>query len=193
MGCASLEETGKGYIAFSAKGRNLKSPSVQHAIKAKFEDHPSKIISALICLLKQKQKELTKEDLAYFIDLSVHLQHGREKAMYVDVREDGTVTLLRKIIRPKAAFDCIRLAKDSLEATTKYVSTNPPDSFSSFHDKMLCISTKTINKLTNRGDFWEYYLDMLSRDSKADFIKAIVKYHDEYFYKKKKFLDSSNK
>ena len=43
VGCASLEETGKGYLAFSARGRNIKSLSVQEAIKNKFEDHSSKI------------------------------------------------------------------------------------------------------------------------------------------------------
>ena len=189
MGCASLEETGKGYLAFSSKGRNLRSPSVQHTIKEKFEDHSAKIISALIGLLRQKG--LTEKNLEYIIKLSVDLKHGREKAMYVDIRENGTVTLPRNIIRPIAAFNCVRLAKDSFDATIKYISSNPPDNFSSFHDKMLCINSNKLKKLMNNVDFWKYYIDMLKNNSSADFVKAIVKYHDEFYCKGTTFSGKS--
>ncbi|OGW41529.1 MAG: hypothetical protein A2Y97_04810 [Nitrospirae bacterium RBG_13_39_12] len=187
VGCASLEETGKGYTAFSSRGRNLRSPSVQKAIREKFEDHSSKIISSLICLLRQK--ELTEENIQHYIKLASHLQRGREKAMYVDVRENGTVSLPRTIVRPRAALDCVRLAQASLEATVNFVSDNPPDKFSSFQDKMLCLSTHKITKLTNSKDFWCYYIDLLSNNySNVDFAKAVVKYHDELYCKGKLFL-----
>lgn len=187
VGCASLEKTGKGYIAFSSRGRNLKSPSVQKAIKEKFENHPSKIISSLICLLKQK--ELTKDNISYFIKVSSRLQSGREKAMYVDISDNGTVSLPQSIVRPRAAFDCVRLAQASLEATVKFVSENPPDKFSSFHDKMLCLSNNKITKITNSEDFWWYYIDLLSNNySDADFVKTVVKYHDEIYCKGKLFV-----
>ena len=144
IGCASLEETGKGFLAFSARGRNIESLNIQEAIKSKFEDHPLKIMSSLYCVLLQK--EITEAKIDEFLKLSRHLKRGREKAMYVDIRENGTVSVPRSIVRPRAAIDCVRLAKMSLEATLSFVSENQPQSCSSFDDKMLCLGmTSAVN------------------------------------------------
>ncbi len=182
IGCASLEETGKGYLAFSARGRNLKSLNVQEAIKIKFEDHTAKIVSSLVCFLLKK--ELTEANIKKFLKLTSHLQRGREKAMYVDFRENGTVSVPRNIVRPKAAIDCVRLAKMALESTVQFISENQPEKSSSFADKMLCLGNNKITKIFNNEDFWWYYIDLLKKNrSITDLAKAVVKYHDELYCK----------
>ncbi len=192
IGCASLEETGKGYLAFSARGRNINSPNVQETIKNKFEDHSLKIMSSLFCVLLQK--EITDANIKEFLKLSWHLQSGREKAMYVDVRENGTVSVPRDIVRPKAAIDCVRLAKMSLETTVKFVSDNQPQICSSFADKMLCLGSNKMTKMLNNEDFWWHYIDLLKKNgSGADFSKAVVKYHDELYCKGKHFSKDETK
>jgi AbiV family abortive infection protein len=191
IGCASLEETGKGYLAFSARGRNLNSPNTQEAIKIKFEDHSAKLVSSLASFLQLKG--LTDENIKEFLHLTYHLQRGREKAMYVDVRENGTISLPQKIVRPKAATDCVRLAQIALKTTLHFISLNKPAKTSSFADKLLCLSTNTITKIFNNEDFWWYYIDLLKKNRNTDLAVGVAKYHDEHYCKGKCFLNKDDK
>lgn len=186
LACASLEETGKAYIAFSALGRNLRNPGVQTAVKMVFESHPPKIVSALVCLIRQGN--ISAQTIQKFLDLSLSLQYGREQTLYVDITDDEKITLPKIVTRPKAAFDCIRLAKDALDSTSNYLATNKPDAFSSYYDKIIGISTERISKILNTKDFWELYINSLSKNEESsDFVVAITKYHDEYYCKSRRF------
>ncbi len=108
LACASIEETGKAYEAFFASERNLEDPSVQTSVKLAFENHATKTISALICLLKNSG--ITKAIAEYYIELPLILQEGREKSMYVDIRDNGTVTLPKKIVKVTVAENAVSLA-----------------------------------------------------------------------------------
>lgn len=189
LACAAMEETGKGYIAFSAMGRNLNNLGVQTAVKKSFEDHRSKIISAMICLIMTKK--ITKEKTEKFIDISSHLIIGREKSMYVDVNEKNEITTPSQIVRPKASFDAVRLAKDCLETTGEYILSNEPDQFTAAQDKFLCINKKKMFDMVNTRNFWDYCLEQLEHKNTNDIIDIFVKYHDEYYCKKKSFENIS--
>lgn len=184
LACASLEEAGKAFLAFLSKGRNLSDPGAQKKIRAHFEDHRSKILSSLGCLLQQTKK--TKDEIDYFLSIAFALEVGRERAMYVDVTDDGTVILPRNDIKEINATNCVRLARDSLKATVEYVSISTPPKFSSFQDKMFCIRSEKLAKIMNSEDFSNYLSDFISNDSSGfDLAKALVKYHDEFFSKNK--------
>lgn len=185
LACASLEETGKAYLAFSAMGRNLDNPGVETAVKMSFEDHKSKIISAMICLLGKK--EITKEKAEEFINLGLHLERGREKSMYVDINEKNEITIPSEIIRPKAAFDAVRLSKDCLETTGEHILKNKPHKFTASQDKFLCMNKKKMFNMINTQDFWAFCIDQLEKKKTHDITEIFVKYHDEYYCKSKNF------
>ena len=185
LACAALEETGKAYLAFSAMGRNLNNPGVETAVKMSFENHRSKIISALICLLKKER--ITKEKTVELIDLGLNIEVGREKSMYVDINEKHEITTPSEIVRPTAAFDAVRLAKDCLETTSEYILSNKPEQFTASQDKLLCMKTNKMVDMVKTRDFWGFCIDQLEKRKSDDMIEIFVKYHDEYYCKKKSF------
>lgn len=182
LACAALEETGKAYLAFSAMGRNLSNPGVETAVKMSFEDHRSKIISAMICLLQKK--EVTEKKLEEFLNLAMHIVRGREKSMYVDINEEHEITIPSKIIRPKAAFDAVRLAKVCLETTGEHILKNKPHKFTASQDKFLCLNKK---KMINTQDFADFFIDQIKKKKINDITEIFSKYHDEYYCKTKTF------
>lgn len=185
LACAALEETGKAYAAFSAMGRNLDNPGVQTAVKVSFENHRSKIISALICLLKET--EITEEKIEKFRNYVARLEIGREKAMYVDINEKQEITTPTEIVRPEAALGAVQLAKNCLEATGAYILKNKPDQFTASQDKFLCLSKKKIFDMINTRDFGDFYIDQMKEEKTSDMIEILVKYHDEYYCKNNTF------
>ena len=189
LACAAMEETGKGYIAFSAMGRNLNNPGIQTAVKAAFEDHRSKITSAMICLMKKR--EITKEKTEEFIDMGVHLGIGREKSMYVDVNEKNEITIPSEIVRPKAALDAVQLAKDCLETTGEYILSNEPDQFTAAQDKFLCMNKKNMFDMVSTRNFWDFCIEQLEHKKNNDITEIFVKYHDEYYCRKRTFKKNS--
>jgi len=191
LACASLEETGKAYLAFSAMGRNLNNPGVETAVKISFEDHKSKIASAMICLLRKNG--VTKEKAEEFMNLGLHIERGREKSMYVDINEKNEITAPSEIIRPLAAFDAVRLAKDCLETTGEYILKNKPDQFTASQDKFLCINKKKMFKMINTQDFWDFCIDQMKERETFDMTEIFVKYHDLYYCKAKSFNKSGSR
>jgi AbiV family abortive infection protein len=53
LACSSIEETGKAYLAYTSKGRNLKS--VESKLKNTFETHPNKITLAFMCWMMESR------------------------------------------------------------------------------------------------------------------------------------------
>ena len=48
LAVASIEETGKAFMAFSSKGRNLNNVALHKKLKEMFENHSQKIRSAFV-------------------------------------------------------------------------------------------------------------------------------------------------
>jgi AbiV family abortive infection protein len=183
LACASIEETGKAYSAFSAIGRNLNNPGTVNKIKMSFDSHRDKIISALVCYLATG--EVTKERIEHFLGMVSSLEAGREQSMYVDVNKEKRVTVPEAIVRPIAAVDAIRLAKQCLVSTSESVlNHNPPKSTPS-QDKFMCLGTKMLAGIFETQDFWEFCMDHMNTPSGLGYLEMSVKYHDEYFLKKK--------
>lgn len=185
LACASLEETGKAYLAFSAMGRNLNNPGVETAVKMSFEDHKSKIVSAMTCLLRKNK--VTKEKAEEFVNFGVQIQRGREKSMYVDINEKHEITSPPEIIKPKAALDAVRLAKDCLETTGEHILENKPHKFTASEDKFLCLNKNKMFNMINTQDFWNFCIDHLEKKGTNDIAEIFAKYHDEYYCKRKNF------
>ena len=188
LACAALEESGKAFLAFLSKGRNLDDPGVQTKIRAGFEDHRSKILSSLGCLLQSTKK--TREDINQCIEIVFALEVGRERAMYVDLTDEGAVILPENNITETNAVDCIRIAKAALQATIEYASTKVPTKYSPFENKLFCIRPEKLTNIMNSEDFSEYLLEGAANDpSGFDLKKALVTYHDKFFSKGKLYSD----
>ncbi len=189
LSVASIEETGKAYMAFSSRGRNLSDDGLKKKLREIFEDHPQKIISAFIRWIFASSKiEKIKKSTLNAVDLMIHLKRGRETSMYVDAYPDGSISIPSKEIRPVAANDLVRIAENCLHHTKEYIKNNLPETTSSFDDKQLCIGNKKVQEIFGLKDFFEFLLAELKKDvSNFSFSKTIVTYHDAYFCKKKQF------
>ena len=190
LAIASIEESGKAHTAFEAKGRNLNDPGICKNIKAKFEDHSTKITSGFAAWIQASSSP--REAIDASIKLMVDLKYGREKSMYVDVIEDtNEISRPDNQVRPKAANDSIEIAINCLHHTRKYIKLAIPTTKTSSQDKFFCINQNTLTKMMNTRDFWEFYLSELE-SGKITLEKAAVTYHDNYYKKKKYFQAESS-
>jgi len=188
LAVASIEETGKAFMAFSSKGRNLNNVALHKKLKEMFENHSQKIRSAFVGWLTESKDQ--KEALEAMIDLMIHLKRGREKSMYVDARNDNTVTIPSQLVRPIAAKHSTEIAENCLLFTRKFLLEREPYKTSPFDDKLLCIKNGTIQALFSENDFGEYLLHRLKTDGqKFNFSEYIVTYHDAYYCRGRKFPD----
>lgn len=192
LACLSMEESGKAYIAWTAQGRNLDNQGIHKTLKDRFELHPSKIMCAFYCWALVSS-DLTAA-ITHMTDLQTNLINGREKSMYVDIKDDNTIMLPSKTIRPVAARDCVEVAKNCLHATKYYIAKNDPPKYSSIEDKFFCMKhEKLFTMMSQNEDFGYYLIDHINSGSVAhDFIKCIVTYHEVYFCKNKKYKPQSN-
>lgn len=184
LACASLEETGKAYMAFSAMGRNLKNPGVERAVKKSFEDHRSKIISAMICMLEKNA--ISKKTVEGFTKLVVDLETGREKSMYVDINEKHEIIEPSKLVRPVAVLNAVLLAKNCLEATGNFIKENKPVKFTSSQDKFMTLNKRRLFEMLNTKDFGAFCIHQFQKKN-FDITDIFTKYHDEYHCKNKLF------
>lgn len=190
LALASIEEAGKAYIAFDAKGRNLKDAGLCNKIKERLEDHSSKITSAFVGWISFSDSP--REAIETSVDLMIHLKRGREKSMYIDVESDGaSLSIPREIVRRVAACDCVHLAENCLHHTGLYLQNNKPNKRTSHQDKLLCIKQNTLSKMLNTEDFWEFYIKQLEQGNNS-FDKAAVTYHDSFYKKKRLFNQPSS-
>jgi len=189
LSVASIEETGKAFMAFSSRGRNLSNDGLKKKLQKMFEDHPQKIIYAFYSWIFASSKiEEIKKSALNAVDIITHLQSGREASMYVDAYPDGSIRIPSKEARPVAAIDLVKIAENCLHHTKEYVKSNLPKSTSSFDDKLLCIRIEKLQEMYKRKDFWEFFLARLKTDaSNFNYSKAVVTYYDAYFCKKKLF------
>ncbi len=190
LSLASIEEAGKAYMAFDAKGRNLKDSGLCSKIKERLEDHSSKITCAFVGWISFSDSQ--REAIKKLVDLMIHLKRGREKSMYIDLKDDGiTLSVPREVVRPVAARDCVNLSENCLHHTGLYLRNNEPAKRTSHQDKLLCIKQKTLTEMLNTEDFWEFYINELEQGNES-FDKAAVTYHDSFYKKKKVFKQTTS-
>lgn len=155
LACLSMEETGKACIAWSAQGRNLDNKGLHKILKERFEFHPSKIMYAFYCWA------LISSDLStaitHMTNLQMQIINGREKSMYVDVKEDNTITLPSKIVRPIASQDCIKVALNCFNATKLHIANKDSPKYSSIEDKFFCLNPEKLYKMMSQDADFGYY------------------------------------
>ena len=190
LAIASIEETGKAFIAREGRTRNLSDPGTVAKIKANFEDHSAKLTSAFIPWINRSSD--LREAVIAAVDLMTHLKFGREKSMYVDVNEvDDSISEPNKQIREIAARDSVKVAENCLHHTKKYCEKNKHSNKSTYEDKLFCIRSSNHTKMMSTLDFWEYYINELKK-GKTDHAKIAVTYHDSYFKKGKLFNENND-
>ncbi len=186
LSVASIEETGKAYIAFSSRGRNLSNPGLKKKLQVLFENHSFKITSAFIGWSFASSN--LEEALKGAVDLMSHLLPGRETSMYVDAYPDGSIRIPSDVIRPVAATDSIRVAENCLHHTKEYIKNNLPETTSPYDDKLLCIGSEKLQEIYKQKDFWEFLLaECKTNASNFNYSKTIVTYYEAYFCKNKLF------
>jgi|LGVF01.1.fsa_nt_gb AbiV family abortive infection protein len=186
LAVAAIEETGKAYMAFSSKGRNLSDEGLKKKVQKIFESHSQKISCAFTGWIAKASNP--RESIEAALELIHNLKLGREKSMYVDVNPDNSLNIPMIVARPVAATDSVRVAENCIFHTKHYMSENHPPSFSSFDDKFFCLKTEKITEIFNTEDFGEYLLSELNKvDKNFNFSKAIVTYHDKFFCRNKSF------
>lgn len=187
LALACVEETGKVYLAFDAKGRNLDDDAVCVKVRERFEDHSSKTVSAFRAW--SMSADSSRENLRIGVGLIAEIKDGCRRSMYVDISEDGTcLSVPRDVVSPAAATDCIKLAALCLHHTESYVKKNIPPPRTSYQDRLLNIKTSSLKSMVGRTDFWEYYVAQCNT-GETDLYRAMAVYHEEYYQKKKQFAD----
>ena len=183
LAVASIEETGKAYLAFSCKQRNLNDEGLKNKLKTIFESHPNKIGSAFIGWISRASNQ--EEAIEAALELISNLKLGREVSMYVDVNQNNEISIPMHVIRPVAAVDSVKVAENCLYHTRQYLSENEPPTFSKYEDKMFCFNTQKIAEIFKISDFGDYCLDEIKANKgNFNFPKIIVTYHDNYYCKK---------
>ena len=181
LSVAGIEEIGKAVQAFAGRGRKLSNPAICTKLQTDFESHSAKITSAFTPWLLDNPN--LRSEIMNYISLMVDVKLGREPAMYTDINpETGQVLSPNVVVRPAAAADIVRLAGVVLDKAKEYLSINQPPSATQIDDEFFAMGTTTSKKLTNTGDFWEYYIDRAEAGEK-DLGAAAVEYRKQFVNK----------
>ena len=191
LAVAAIEETGKGLLAFHARGRNLADPDVSTALKRAMESHRDKIVAAFIGLLPVNL--LSGEDNMSVVNSMIELISCREPSMYTDINPDGSkIEIPSERVRDAEARECVRRATDCLAHARNHVSKNMPKPRTRAMDQVLAMKDNEIRKILETKGFWRYCNYIVQAESgRLDFWKAIIQYRTKYFQKKK--VDASDK
>jgi AbiV family abortive infection protein len=178
LAVASIEETGKAFLAFGGQGRNLSDSGVTSKLKRAMEDHSQKITSAFTAWLVASPN--VRESVMPAITLMLNLKHGREPSMYTDIRSDSsTVQIPATVVREKASFDCIRLATDCLSHTQIHISEKTPEPRTRAEDQLFAMKAGQFQKIASTEDFWWYYIAQMEAGRK-DLAESVISYRDNY-------------
>jgi len=178
LAVASIEETGKAFLAFDGQGRNVSDSGVASKLKRLMEDHSKKITSAFTAWLVATPN--VRESVMPAINLMIDLKHGREPSMYTDIRPDSSmIQIPAAVIREKAAFDCIRLATDCLSHTHIHISEKMPEPRTRAQDQLFAMKAGQFQKIASTQDFWWYYIAQLEAGRK-DLAEAVMSYQENY-------------
>jgi AbiV family abortive infection protein len=178
LAVASIEETGKAYLAFDGQGRNLSDSAVASKLRRAMEDHPQKISNAFTAWLIASPS--IRQEVMPAINLMLDLRRGREPSMYTDLRGDlSRVQVPAAIVRKEAAFDCIRLATDCLAQTATHIAEKAPEPRTRTQDQLFAMKTEQFQKIAKTEDFWWYYISELEA-GRMDWADAVISYRDNF-------------
>ncbi|WP_077732556.1 MULTISPECIES: AbiV family abortive infection protein [Methylocaldum] len=178
LAVASIEETGKAFLAFDGQGRNLSDSAVASKLKRTMEDHSQKITSAFSAYLLVHPS--AREAVMPAIKVIVDLKYGREPAMYTDIRPDSsTIQIPVAVVRENAALDCIKLATECLAHTQVYISVKTPEAKTRAEDQVFAMKPREYQTVMKTEDFWWYYVAEMEAGRK-DWAEAVVTYQDKY-------------
>lgn len=178
LAVASIEETGKAYLAFDGQGRNLSDSAVASKLRRAMEDHPQKISNAFTAWLIASP--IIREEVMPAINLMIDLRHGREPSMYTDIRADlSGVQVPAAMVRKEAAFDCIRLATDCLAQTARHIAEKTPEPRTRTQDQLFAMKAEQLQKIVKAEDFWWYYIAELVA-GRIDWADAVISYRDNF-------------
>ena len=186
LSCASIEESGKAYIAFSAKGRNLKDPSVINQTRLDFEDHTSKIISALNTTFLSNPYVLNGTLVKSIVLLSESLLKLREDSLYVDINDSSQVKIPNEQNGQELSELLLGITIDCYQAITSTVLSRQPIKHPSYDDKLYTLKSKKLSAIMKDAAFWEYLIFSLEADVTTSLKKILVRYHDEEFSKQQR-------
>ncbi len=195
LACASIEETGKALMAFFGLGRNLNNPGTQSSLKMSFEDHSAKILNSFGVLFMELNPEKNPNDTRKFLlqwaNLCVALETGREKSMYVDVKDNGEVSIPNQIVSKRNAEDSLRLSTDLLKIAERFVLENKPPNMSETQDQFHAIPTRKLKKMIQSNNFIEFLMEKVNERGKLeglDGIKLMLDYYQQYFCKNELYI-----
>ena len=178
LAVASIEETGKAFLAFEGQGRNLSDSSVASKLKRAMEDHPQKISAAFIAWLVASPNK--REEVMPAINLMVDLGHGREPSMYTDLLPDSSgVQVPAAVVRKKSAIACIRLATDCLSQTHKHIAEKTPEPRTRTQDQLFAMKSRQFQEIASTVDFWWYYIAELEA-GRQDLADAVISYQEKF-------------
>lgn len=185
LAVASIEETGKAWLAFDGQGRNLTDSAVTSKLRRAIEDHHQKIAAAFLPILLLEPD--SGEALLPVIELMTHLTCGREPSMYVDITyPESKVQLPRGVVRDVAAKDCSRLSRDCLANAQSHLAREKPRARTLDEDRLFSMKSEQLKKIVNIEGFWWYYITQCEAGNR-DFAAAVITYQREYLSKGKTF------
>lgn len=185
LGIASVEESGKAFLAFGGMGRSLQDSAVTSNLRRCFEDHGKKINAGFHAWLLKSPD--AREAVMPAIDLMIALKNGREPSMYTDFDYSmGTLKLPSAVVSRRNAEDCIKIATNCLVHTLEHVKSNSPAKRSRAEDELFGIKDRKLTALLNQEDFWWYYISCLEAGS-FDWAAAVADYRNNYELKGKTF------
>lgn len=178
LAISSIEEAGKALQAFDAQLRNLSDPAVCAKLMAGMVSHEMKINYAMS--MWALHCDDPRAALKVAIDIVIDLQHGREPAMYSDLRsEPDRAQLPSEIFRPEAAGDCVRLAGDCLANAHRHVNEREPTKFASKDDRLFTMKSGKFREMLKTEDFWWFLVSRMEA-GKEDFAEAVIQYENDH-------------
>jgi AbiV family abortive infection protein len=180
LSVASIEESGKARLAFDSQTRNLTNPAVCSILRRHLENHARKIQYALGSWLMDFEGADARKALDKVIELMVELQRGREPSMYSDLRTlPDKAQTPSAVVRPHAASECVRLARDCLSRARNHIATKSPTTITPPDDRLFTFKSTALHAILKSKDFWSYFLDRFERGEK-NWAETVLQYETDY-------------
>jgi hypothetical protein len=139
----------------------------------------------------EKNPNDTRKFLLQWANLCVALETGREKSMYVDVKDNGEVSIPNQIVSKRNAEDSLRLSTDLLKIAERFVLENKPPNMSETQDQFHAIPTRKLKKMIQSNNFIEFLMEKVNERGKLeglDGIKLMLDYYQQYFCKNELYI-----
>jgi AbiV family abortive infection protein len=189
LSVSSIEEAGKAVQAFEGLAKNLKDSAVTQRLKIQFEDHSQKVTSAFSPWLQATPN--LREEVMNFVNMMVDLKFGREASMYTDINADREIVTTPQLqVDQKTAANCVYVAGTVLSHVRAYAHQKSKTT-TRVQDAFFALKPANFKKMTNMGDFWEYYISRVQQGNTA-LESVVIEYNQRYISQGKAFKQASN-